>query len=117
MTLLELLGAKEADLTSGLFGATTIKAVEALLVSKNNKTYLKCQIRNKEIMAKPEELVRQLWLHRLMDHYKYPKERITVEYPVTFGRDSSKRAVEIAIEEGETAALAYAKSIETMALL
>lgn len=36
--------------------------------------------------------MRQLWLHRLMFHYKYPVTRLAVEYPITFGRDSSKRA-------------------------
>lgn len=92
MTLRELLGEKETALAGGLFGEETIQAVGALLFAKNNKTYLKCQIRDKEILAKPEELVRQCWLHRLVHHYNYPKGRITVEYPVTFGRDSSKRA-------------------------
>jgi type I restriction enzyme M protein len=43
-------------------------------------------------MAKPEEIVRQLWLHTLIHRYKYPVSRIAVEYPVTMGRDSSKRA-------------------------
>lgn len=92
MTLIELLGDKAASLSSDLFGEATVQAVEALLLDKNGKTYIKCLSRNKEILAKPEELVRQLWLHRLMLHYGYPKERITVEHPITFGRDSSKRA-------------------------
>lgn len=92
MTLIELLGDKTASLSSDLFGETTVQAVESLLLDKNGKTYIKCLSRNKEILAKPEELVRQLWLHRLVLHYGYPKERITVEHPITFGRDSSKRA-------------------------
>ena len=46
----------------------------------------------KNVLAKQEELVRQLWLHRLSRRYAYPLNRIAVEYPVTFGRDSSKRA-------------------------
>lgn len=59
---------------------------------KNSKPYLTCQIRGKDIQAKQEEIIRQLWLHRLVNHYKYPLNRLTVEYPITFGQNSSKRA-------------------------
>lgn len=92
MTLIELLGDKAASLSSDFFGEAVIKAVESQLLDKNGKTYIKCLSRSKDIIAKPEELVRQLWLYRLINHYGYPKERIAVEYPITFGRDSSKRA-------------------------
>ena len=51
-----------------------------------------CIIRDKDVQLKPEERIRQLWLSRLIDQYGYPASRIKVEYPITFGRDSSKRA-------------------------
>lgn len=66
--------------------------LQALLSEKNDKVYIRCQIRKKDLLAKPEEIVRQLWLLRLVNHYKYPLERLAVEYPVTFGSDSSRRA-------------------------
>ena len=90
-----------ADLFPGLFAQfsrtahfdeKTIAAVEKLVVNKNDKPYLKCLVRQKEVLAKPEEIVRQLWLYTLLHRYKYPVSRIQVEYPITFGRDSSKRA-------------------------
>lgn len=42
----------------------------------------------------PEEIVRQLYLHRLIKHYKYPKEFIEIEKVVHFGREvnDAKRA-------------------------
>ncbi|TXT31016.1 MAG: type I restriction/modification system N-6 DNA methyltransferase [Planctomycetota bacterium] len=49
-------------------------------------------MRDKEVQAKPEEIIRQLWIHKLINHYGYPIARLTVEFPITFGRDSSKRA-------------------------
>jgi type I restriction enzyme M protein len=55
-------------------------------------SYATCLIRRKEVQLKPEERTRQLWLARLIDTLGYPASRITVEYPITFGRDSSKRA-------------------------
>ncbi len=54
--------------------------------------FVKCLVREKDIQLKPEEAVRQLWLARLLGQYGYPAKRIAVEYPITFGRDSSKRA-------------------------
>ena len=51
-----------------------------------------CLVRNRSVRLTPEERTRQLWLSRLIARYGYPASRIAVEYPVTFGRDSSKRA-------------------------
>jgi hypothetical protein len=37
------------------FPEKTIRAVESRLTEKNGKPYLKCVVRHKEVMAKPEE--------------------------------------------------------------
>ena len=54
--------------------------------------HVACLVRDKDVQLKPEERTRQLWLSRLIDQYGYSTSRIAVEYPITFGRDSSKRA-------------------------
>ncbi len=82
----------EAQRSVVLFNEAGIKAVQALLTEKSGKRYVKCQIRTKEVQATPEEIIRQLWIHRLKVHYLYPLARLQVEYPITFGRDTSKRA-------------------------
>jgi type I restriction enzyme M protein len=69
-----------------------LTALEALAIARGEKLYLRCQARQREILAKPEEAIRQLWILRLTAHYGYPLNRIAVEYPITFGRDTSKRA-------------------------
>jgi type I restriction enzyme M protein len=92
VTLAEILSEAQAQYSLTLFEAAAIRAVEAMLVQKNGKPYLKCQVRGKDLQAKPEEIVRQLWIYRLINRYKYPINRLTVEYPITFGRDTSKRA-------------------------
>ena len=56
------------------------------------QSYVNCLVRNKAVQLKSEERTRQLWLARLIDQYGYSPSRIQVEYPITFGRDSSKRA-------------------------
>ena len=38
----------------------------------------------------PEEIVRQLYLHSLIKHYKYPKELIDIEKSVNFGREKKR---------------------------
>ena len=35
---------------------------------------------DKDRPAKPEEIVRQLWIKKLLEEFHYPKERIKVEY-------------------------------------
>ena len=72
-----------------LFTDRDIKAVESLIIELDAKFHIKCQIKDKYKIAKPEEIVRQLWVYRLLNEYNYPKERIDVERVVYFGaRDS-----------------------------
>ena len=59
-----------------------------------------CIIREKEIEVKPEEIVRQLYVHKLIEEYGYLKERIELERIVMMGRDEEKRA-DIVIYEDE----------------
>ena len=93
MTLSEILKEKsKAGFSLEIFNEDAIKAIEAALSEKNGKTYVKCQVRGKNILAKPEEIIRQLWIYRLVHHYNYALKRLAVEYPITFGRDTSKRA-------------------------
>lgn len=90
--LSDLLQDDKAALSLRAMGDAAIAAVEAMFTEKNGKIFLKCQVRGKDILAKPEEIIRQLWLHRLIHNYGYPVQRLSLEYPITFGRDSSKRA-------------------------
>lgn len=92
MNLSDLFVGIKGSYSLGVFSTAEISAVEANLSEKNGKPYLKCIARNKDVQAKPEEVVRQLWLYRLVHQYGYEAQRITVEFPITFGRDTSKRA-------------------------
>ena len=92
MLLLDLLPESTQAALRALFGTTALQAVQAALSEKNGKPYVRCIVRGKDIAAKPEELVRQLWLQRLHNHFGYPLARLAVELSVTFGRDTSKRA-------------------------
>jgi len=90
-----------------LFGLYAVMKAAAALSEKSGKPYVQCLVHKKVVQAKREERVRQLWQHRFVDHYKYLVGRLTVEYPITLSRDTSKCAVEIALENSEAAALAW----------
>lgn len=49
------------------------------LTRKKNKFYLKCKATGKYRIAKPEELVRQIYLRRLIENYGYDVAQIDVE--------------------------------------
>ena len=52
-----------------------------------------------EKKTSPEEIVRQLYLNRLIDKYKYPKELIDVEIVVNFGREKKRADIIIYKED------------------
>lgn len=47
--------------------------------------------------GKPEEIVRQLWLHKLHEHYKYLFDRIDTEKNIHFGREIHTKAADIVV--------------------
>ncbi|MDO8734981.1 MAG: type I restriction enzyme HsdR N-terminal domain-containing protein, partial [Elusimicrobiota bacterium] len=74
------------------------KDIEALNISEeSNKYYVSCPVSEKKKVAKPEEIIRQLWINKLTKEYGYPLERIEVEYPVWFGSGVEKKSADIVI--------------------
>ncbi|HAS51379.1 MAG TPA: hypothetical protein DCS21_06410, partial [Gammaproteobacteria bacterium] len=78
-----------------LFDQSELDALEQAIFYKKSKPHLICAATDKERPAKPEEIVRQLWIHRLMGKYGYHKERIGVEQGVHFGREVKRADVVI----------------------
>ncbi|MGB6679800.1 MAG: type I restriction enzyme HsdR N-terminal domain-containing protein [Candidatus Bathyarchaeia archaeon] len=86
---------EQYSLTS--FKQDNIDWLEGQLFEKRGNPYLKCIASDKDRRAHPEEIVRQLYIKRLMDVYGYPKERIQIERPVFFGSGVSKKRADIVI--------------------
>jgi len=78
-----------------LFKQSDIESM--MLFEKNGKPYLKCFASDIERPAKPEEIVRQLFIKKLMTEYGYPKERIGVEKEVWFGSGVHEKAADIIV--------------------
>jgi type I restriction enzyme M protein len=72
---------------------------EIELFSKNGKPYLSCAASDKARPARPEEIVRQLYVRRLIKHYGYPRERLALEKPVYFGAAVHEKAADIVVWE------------------
>ncbi len=81
------------DLT--IFSNESIDRIEKSIFLKKEKPYLKCIKRQKDIQVKPEEIVRQLMLDKLMNEYQYPLNLLEVEFSVSFGRE--KKLADIVI--------------------
>lgn len=81
---------RDSNYELSLFSEEEIQNLRDKVVLKevkgNRKPYVNCIIRNKEVFLKPEEIVRQLYTSRLINHYGYPKKRIKFEHHVHFGR-------------------------------
>jgi len=58
---------------------------------------LKFVFDNKIQKSKPEEIIRQLWLYKLNEYYKYPFERIDTEKSIHFGREIHAKAADIVV--------------------
>ena len=86
------------DLT--IFSDKNIATVEKNIFQKEDKDkyFIKCLKRQKDLQLKPEEIIRQLMLAKLMDHYGYPISQIEVEYTIYFGRE--KKLADIVILNG-----------------
>jgi len=82
------------------FNQIEIDSVERLITMKTDKKgkevyYVKCQIRDKDIKLTDEELVRQLYINKLINEYNYPKEKMELEYSVSFGREKKRADIVI----------------------
>jgi type I restriction enzyme M protein len=70
-----------------LFDQKLVDELENKITFKDGKPYVVCAIRDKEIILKPEEVVRQLYAMKLLEEYGYPKQRIKFEHAIHFGRE------------------------------
>jgi len=84
-----IFSAPEVQHGLALFSQDEIRWVDNQVIEKDGKFFIKCQIKEKLKVAKPEEIIRQLYIRQLTKEYNYPKERIEVEKVVWFGSQES----------------------------
>jgi len=100
---------KNTNYGHSLFSAKETSAIESRIVIrdvKGNETpFICCFVRDKEVRLTPEEMVRQLYIYRLLNDYGYPVHRLRVEYPINFGRANNKRADIVIMDKADPTAV------------
>ena len=90
---------KDSNYHLDLFNESEIQALreEIIIQTVRGKEtpFIRCPIRRKPIQLKPEELIRQLYAARLLNQYRYPKERVRFEHLVNFGREQKRADIVI----------------------
>ena len=77
---------KDTNYSFALFDKFLVDELEKNIKIMDGRPYVVCAIRGREIILKPEEVVRQLYAMKLLEEYGYPKQRIKFEHPINFGR-------------------------------
>ena len=90
------------------FTQDQIRELEEKIILKEQKEktvyFVTCLIRKKEIKLTPEEVIRQLYLSTLINKYRYPIDRISVESAVNFGREEKRADIIIWDKDNITSA-------------
>ncbi|GHV03338.1 hypothetical protein AGMMS50229_02180 [Campylobacterota bacterium] len=92
-----------SDYQDTIFSTGERKAIESSIIVRSIKDketpFIQCLIRNKEIKLTPEEVIRQLFVYRLLHTYGYPKDRITLEQSVSFGKEIKRADIAISDQD------------------
>ena len=100
---------KDSNYHLDLFGEPEIQALRKEIhintIKGKETPFIRCPIRRKAIQLKPEELIRQLYVERLLNRYHYPRERVRFEHLVNFGRE--KKRADIVILDKDRADTPY----------
>jgi type I restriction enzyme M protein len=91
---------KDADVKHGLTLFAAHEQRQLDLWQKGGKFYLHCLARGKKVLAKPEEVIRQLCLKRLLD-MDYSLEQLALEVPVKMGSTVHSKAADLVIYREE----------------
>ncbi len=86
---------KNSNYDDTQFSLEEIQYLENKITYKDNNPYTICIIRDKEIRLTPEEVVRQLFLYKLINTYGYNRDRIQLEYGIHFGREVKRADIVI----------------------
>jgi type I restriction enzyme M protein len=92
---------KDADVKYGLTMFTNNEQNALDLWKRGEKFYLHCLLRQKKVLAKPEEVVRQLCIKRLLD-MGYAAGQMALEVGIKMGSTIHSKAADIVLYREET---------------
>jgi type I restriction enzyme M protein len=77
------------------------------MFEKKGRVRIRCMVRNRDYVAKPEEVVRQLVLINLHYTLGYPIDRLAVEVPVQMGSGVHEKAADVVVYRGPQKLIPY----------
>jgi len=77
------------------------------LAEERGKIYITCAVRQKKVVAKPEEIIRQLTINKLTDDLNYSLARIDVEVPVKMGSTYASKKADVVVYKEDTKLTPY----------
>jgi len=90
---------KNSNYDDTQFSEQARTTLETKIVTKQIKgidhPYVECLVRKKQIKLTPEEAVRQLFLDKIINFYGYFVDRLSVETPIYFGRETKRADIVI----------------------
>ena len=96
---------KDSNYHLDLFNESEIQALRTEILTQTVRgketAFIQCPIRRRAIQLKPEELICQLYAARLLNQYRYSKERLRFEHLVNFGRERKRSDIVILDKDRE----------------
>lgn len=98
MTIYDIL--RDSSYRTEQFAQESIERLNLKIIEKKDKNekkfaVIECLVRKKDVKLTPEEVVRQLFIDKLINEYGYPVSRIKLEFPVYFGREVKRADIVI----------------------
>lgn len=104
---MENIKVRNYDLLDRIFGKPEIKhglkifeqrdLKKLRLAEEKNRIYITCAVTGKKSVAKPEEIIRQLTIYKLVDGLNYSEAYIDVEVPIKMGSTYASKKADIVV--------------------
>lgn len=98
---------KQPDVKHGLklFAASELERLS--LLEENNKIFIICGVSEKKKLAKPEEIIRQLTIRKLIDDLGYSARHIAIEVPIRMGSTYASKKADIVVYKDDARVTPY----------
>ena len=88
---------KDPEVKHGLKIFSSADLMKLNIFEEDGKSFIKCSVSDRKKVAKPEEVIRQLTINRLIDDLHYPLKRLDVEVPIKMGSTYASKKADIVV--------------------
>ncbi len=77
------------------------------LTEEGGKIYVSCAVTGRKRLAKPEEIIRQLTIYKMMDDLHYSLSQIDIEVPIKMGSAYASKKADVVVYKEDTKQTPY----------